>query len=203
MTSLSESTLLGSAANVLLSSGFKEADLSRDPKMDPTRVRLFEDAYSLVLIAAFSSAGELLDEWPRVQSDLAALITRTIDHRDAKAWDGYLVLLLARPPLREDLGALTAIAYDTRRVRKLVVTPDMIGADLDLTSALLPVLPLPSLPALGSLSSMEQVIKAVGETSDENAMRGLQALFDATNANASPLLAIEGVVRQMTVESKE
>lgn len=195
---MSDSTLLAAATNVLVATGFQEVDVSRSKEIDPTRTRLFEDPYSLVLVAAFQSALELIEEWPRVQSALAALITRTIDRNDAKAWDGYLVLLLGRPPVREDLAVLSKIAYDTRRVRKIIVTPDMIGADLDLTEALLPVLPLPALPSLGTHdTSMEQVLEAMEDSLGSRAKLGLQALFEASLQNTSPLTALENLVRKM------
>lgn len=197
MNSMSESTLLAAASNVLVANGFQEVDVSKSEEIDPTRTRLFEDPYSLVLVAAFQSAVELIEDWPRVQSALAALITRTIDRNDAKAWDGYLVLLLARPPVRGDLGALSRIAYDTRRVRKIVVTPDLIGADLDLTDALLPVLPLPTLPSLGSHTSMEEVLEGMEDSLGTKAKLGLQALFEANVQNTSPLAALENLIRKM------
>ncbi|MCU1509496.1 MAG: hypothetical protein JWQ12_1761 [Glaciihabitans sp.] len=202
MSSISDSTLLAAARNVLVATGFQEVDVSKSKEIDPTRTRLFEDPYSLVLVAAFQSAAELIDAWPRVQSALAALITRTIDRNDAKAWDGYLVLLLGRPPVRDDLATLSKIAYDTRRVRKIIVTPDMIGADLDLTNALLPVLPLPVLPSLGTHTSMEQVLESMEESLGTRAKLGLQALFEASRQNTSPLTALENLVRNLSDEEQ-
>jgi hypothetical protein len=197
LISASDATLLAAANNALVANGFHEVDVAKSQEIDSTRTRLYEDQYSLVLVASFQSASELIQEWPRVQSTLAALITRTIDRHDAKAWDGYLVLLLGRQPLREDAVTLSTIAYDTRRVRKLIVTPDMISADLDLTEALLPVLPLPTLPELGTHTSMEHVLEEMEESMGSRSKAGLQALLEASLQNSPPFSALEAVVRNL------
>ena len=193
---LTDSTLLAAASNVLIASGFQEVSVAAIREIEPTRERLFEDAYSIVLVSAFQSAGELVDAWPTVQSGFASLITRTMARNDAKAWDGYLVLLLGRQPSRAEVPSLSKIAYDTRRVRKIVVTPEMIGSDLDLTTALLPVLPLPELPSLGARTSLDQILATMEGSLAPIARRGLEALFEASASNTSPFAALEALVRE-------
>jgi hypothetical protein len=197
---LTDSTLLAAASNTLTAAGFQEVSVAAIKEIDPTRERLFEDAYSIVLVTAFQSAEELVGAWPAVQTGLAALITRTMARTDAKVWDGYLVLMLGRQPSRAEVPALSKIAYDTRRVRKIVVTPDMIGSDLDLTTALLPVLPLSELPSLGPRTSLEQVLTTMEGSLAPLARRGLEALFEASASNSSPFSALEALVREAKEE---
>ena len=70
------------------------------------------------------------------------LISRHMSSQDAKAWEGYLVMLTPSMPGPTAQLETNQIRYDTNRVRKLVATGDELTKLSDVERVLLPLLPL-------------------------------------------------------------
>ncbi len=104
-------------------------------------MRLFEDPYSVVAVAVFHTWSDLRDGWTDAQADLVGAMSRHIDVSDAKAWEGYLVLLTGDRVTPEERAEVTRIRHDTTRIRKLVATGDDLSSVDDIQRTLLPVLP--------------------------------------------------------------
>jgi hypothetical protein len=104
--------------------------------------RAYEDVYGLVYIYVFDTVDNLMNGWHQAQGQLVSLMTKFVSAQEAKAWDGYLVLLTPErhsPPQYADIQALRR---DTHRVRKLVATGSRLRALSDVTGVLQPLLPL-------------------------------------------------------------
>jgi hypothetical protein len=141
MTShLTVTGIMAMATRVLLDAAFVQAEENSGVAGDLAHGRLFEDRYSVVGICAWEDWKGLRSEWPRAQGWLVEIISERIDRSEAKAWDGYIVLLTPARVPQEDRATLDAIRYDTTRLRKLV------GVDLSSEAAvkrvLSPLLPL-------------------------------------------------------------
>lgn len=147
--------------------------------------RLFEDEYNIVGVVVFETCAELLASWPDQQEALVRLISHEVAVGEAKAGDGYLVLLTpGRAPSERE--RLKDVRYDMSRVRKLVATGEELDQDSDVERVLRPLMPLArtakvptngsSLSVLPDLLSEHKIPKAV-----------TQALIDAFQ-NEKPLM---------------
>ena len=137
-TSLNHSQIVGEATRLLLDGGFSQVDpveLSSNAEL-----RVFEDSRSVVGLVFFRSWDQLQTDWPGVQAALVDRISSRFKRSDAKAWDGYLVLLTsAEAPSSE---VIADVRRDTSRLRKLVATgADPVSVE-SVAEVLLPVLPL-------------------------------------------------------------
>jgi hypothetical protein len=103
---------------------------------------VFEDPYSIVAIVVYDAWQDLLSTWQDTQGAFVELISRHLSSSEAKAWEGYLVLLTPAAPPPERRQAVAEIRRDTSRVRKLLATGEDIRAVADLEHTLLPLLPL-------------------------------------------------------------
>lgn len=103
--------------------------------------RLFEDAYNIVGIVVFETCGDLLDSWPDQQEALVKIISRDINESEAKAADGYLVLL-TRGKAPSERERVKEVRYDMSRLRKLVATGEELDKDSDVERVLRPLMPL-------------------------------------------------------------
>jgi len=113
--------------------------------------RAYEDAYGVVAVFIFDTPTDLENEWPNAQADLVALLTEFMSRDEAKAWEGYAVLL---SPATGDVAQqerLNEIRRDTSRVRKIVATGSDLGSVSDVDRVLLPLLPFD----LGRASKIE------------------------------------------------
>ena len=90
--SLTRTEILAAADRVLVSSGYRRLPetLETEEALDG---RAYEDVYGLVLVSVFDFVQNLMDNWHESQGSLVSLMTRFISAQEAKAWDGYLVLL--------------------------------------------------------------------------------------------------------------
>ncbi len=150
---LTATNLLAAADSELLSGGYRkvaEDALSGWPRGS---VRVYEDPYSVAVVAVYETWTELATGWVQLQEALVDLMSRFWTRADAKAWDGYLVLLT--PAAQENSVEVEGIRYNTSRVRKLVATGDDLRRLSDVTRVLAPLLPL------------EPVVEAQGETALE------------------------------------
>ena len=151
---LTVTEITAAATGCLLAHGYQE--------VDPARLgaaieqgRFFEDEYGIVGVAIYETWGELAGRWQDAQGALVRLISEYVSKAEAKAWDGYLVLLT---PASSTAGreAVELIRYDTSRLRKLVADGEELGSLSQVEDTLLPLLPLePVAPALAERSALD------------------------------------------------
>ncbi len=139
---LSTTQLLAAASDFLGAGGYRRIEEDRRGKWPAESVRLFEDAYGIVAIVVYETWRELLSGWPNAQEALVELMSRHMSASDAKAWDGYLVLMTSAVMSSETRGRSTDIRYDTSRVRKLLAAGDELKSVADVGRVVLPLLPL-------------------------------------------------------------
>jgi hypothetical protein len=133
--------LLAQASETLIASGYRHVDNASSFGWPTTTVRVFEDAFGVVAIAVFDTWEHLAASWPEAQAALVELLSASIAADQAKAWEGYLVLLTPGTAGAER-QQLDRIRYDVSRLRKLVADAtelDELGA---LDRLLAPLLPL-------------------------------------------------------------
>ncbi|GIK77430.1 MAG: hypothetical protein BroJett022_11200 [Actinomycetes bacterium] len=140
MAGLTVTDLLAAASETLESSGYARVALDG---RELEGGRLYEDPYGVVAINVYDSWATLAGEWTEAQAELVELMSEHLSSADAKAWEGYLVLLT---PGHADPGAdadqLESIRYDTSRVRKLIAAGDELTRLADVERVLLPLLPI-------------------------------------------------------------
>lgn len=139
---LNTTQLIAAASDFLSAGGYRRIEEDRLGKWTAESVRLFEDAYGIVAIVVYETWRELLSGWPDAQESLVELISRHMSASDAKAWDGYLVLMTSAVMSSESGGRSTDIRYDTSRVRKLLAAGDELKSVADVGRVVLPLLPL-------------------------------------------------------------
>ncbi len=139
-SSLTLAELISTASGVLENCGYTRAQKSF-PEWDTTVRRLFEDQYSIIGIAAFSTCAKLIDSWSALQGSLVDVMSQQLGVGESKVWDGYLILLTAGIAPSGDLE-IQAIRRDTTRLRKLVATGDDLTVAGDVERVLRPLLPL-------------------------------------------------------------
>lgn len=104
--------------------------------------RVFEDPYGVVAVMVYGTWDELWSSWPDHQGALVSLMSDHVASVEAKAWEGYLVLLTLGGVNEEaELGA-NEIRYNMSRVRKLVGIGDELRSLSDLERVLRPLLPI-------------------------------------------------------------
>jgi hypothetical protein len=166
--SLTSSQLLAGASETLLAGGYSAAPEPSSWTSGSTRV--FEDAYGIVAVAVYETWADLALLWPDAQAQLVELISEYLARPEAKAWEGYVVLLTSAVPPLEARSTITDIRYDTGRVRKLVATGDELQTLDDVKRALLPVLPLeveaPADTGSGLLDRLPELLAAQGVDQD-------------------------------------
>ena len=157
---LSRSQVLGEATRLLLEGGFLEA---REARASSTLdVRIFEDRRTIVGVCFFERWPELADNWASAQGVLVERISAQLPKSDAKAWEGYLVLVTSEEGV--PLEAVAQVRRDTNRLRKLVVTGSELQSLEAVEIALLPVLPLELDDVGGASESLLGRLPAMVET---------------------------------------
>ena len=135
---LDSSQIVAGATAALIDGGYVRV-ASETPSVP---LRVFEDPFGIVAIAVFEGWHELSSSWHEAQGYLVDVMASRLGRREAKAWEGYLVLLTPGLVPAIDHRAVQSLRNDTTRVRKLVGS----GADLStlggLANVLLPLLPL-------------------------------------------------------------
>jgi hypothetical protein len=132
--------LIAASTSVLEGGGYQPI---RDvfPEWDTTSTRLFEDKYTVVGIAVFTTLADLLESWADLQGALVDVISRHVGQAENKAWDGYLVLLTPAIAPASD-AEVEVVRSDTTRLRKLVATGEDLAAPSDVERLLRSLLPL-------------------------------------------------------------
>ncbi len=133
---------MAAASKVLEENGYQRVPTERLGQWATTNARVFEDDYGIVAVVAFETWADLAENWPDSQGGLVELMSRYMSSEDAKAWEGYLVLLTPSMPGPAVQLEINRIRYDTNRVRKLVATGDELTSLSEVERALLPLLPL-------------------------------------------------------------
>jgi hypothetical protein len=139
---LTMTDLLAAVSEYLCGGGYQRIGDAGRGEWPTESVRLFEDPYGIVAVVVYDTWHDLLSGWIDAQDALVQLISRHISKSDAKAWDGYLVLLTPGVMASDTRNEATQIRYDTGRVRKLLATGDDLKSLADVERALLPLLPL-------------------------------------------------------------
>ena len=135
-------TLVAAANEILEFGGFSPVNPSASNTWSATSTRVYEDAYSIVCVAVYETWADLSSRWTEDQSNLVGLISEHFGRNDAKAWDGYLVLLTPSVvPTHERLRAIS-IQRNTLHLRKLFAGGDELRSIKDVRRVLLPLLPL-------------------------------------------------------------
>lgn len=142
-SSLTSTSVLSGASQILTrpAAGYQPVSSDLITEWPTDAVRLFEDAFTVVAICVFETWSALEQRWQDAQGALVELMSEHLSARDAKSWDGYLVLLT--PGHRSgDREVIERIRYDTSRVRKLVASAPELATVSDIEHVLLPLLPL-------------------------------------------------------------
>ena len=137
--SLNATQILAAAGQQLTQNGYVEI---APAGFDSAAARIFEDAFGIVEIHVYDTWRQLANQWFVAQGHLVELISDHLRRADAKAWEGYLVLLTPGLISGKDRIALTELRNNTNRVRKLVATGHELATLSDIRTALLPLLPL-------------------------------------------------------------
>lgn len=150
----SASNLIAAADECLIGHGYARLRIDEE---GPAVGRFYEDPYGIVLISVFETWGELAGRWAECQASLVELISAHMSKSEAKAWDGYLVLLTPSkgPGGRE---GVEAIRYDTSRVRKVVADGEELQTIGAVEDVLLPLLPLQLSDGLGEAPSVLEIL---------------------------------------------
>jgi hypothetical protein len=184
----SASALLAAATERLSAAdaGFKVVERDIRSGWPTEHVRVFEDLLSVVAVVVFETWHELSSHWADAQAALVELMTEYFLTFEAKAWDGYLVVLTPGNA-GVQFGEVEQIRYDVSQVRKLVADGSELATTKDLERLLAPLLPLTrvSVGATGPASVLEALMAdLVGGGVDEAAIRAVVSAFE----NDQPLM---------------
>ena len=138
-------SLVAEACEILESAGFRAVMPSKIGTWKATEVRVYEDVYSIVCIAVYETWATLASQWRDDQASLVELISRHFTRIEAKAWDGYLVLLTPSAVPATERQEAVDIRRNIIHVRKLLATGEELGSTSVVRRTLLPLLPLDSL----------------------------------------------------------
>lgn len=140
--SLTTTNILATASECLIAGGYRRIEDRQASPFAGLNTRLFEDKYGIVAVIVYETWADLQSGWIKAQEALVELISRYFTSSDAKAWEGYLVLLT---PSLVDIDARAeadAIRYDTSRVRKLLATGNELKEFADIERVFVPLLML-------------------------------------------------------------
>ena len=170
--------LVAAASEILEGADFRVASLSPTDTWRATEARVYEDAYSIVCIAVYETWADLWSHWADDQATLVRLISQHFSRTDAKAWEGYLVLLTPSFVPADARHNAVGIQRNTVHVRKLFGAGDELQTVDAVRRALLPLLPIGGDSALepqNVLDNLPTVLARQGV--DEDAARVAIAAF--------------------------
>ena len=136
---LTATEIIAAITEGLSSNGYRRIEVKGAYWRNPY-ARMFEDEYGIVASVVFETWEDLSSGWIDAQSALVELISEHITASEAKAWEGYLLLLTSGYAPSEK--ALSEIRYDMSRVRKIIADARHLGAAPDVLGVILPLLPL-------------------------------------------------------------
>src|SRR2546426_1982003 len=120
--SLTATDILATAAELLVSHGYSKSSDAIALRAPLPNTRVFEDTYGIVAVVVYETWEDLDTRWPDAQGFLVDLISEHVSSADAKAWEGYLVLLTPAVIGMTSQPDADRIRYDTTRVRKFLAT---------------------------------------------------------------------------------
>ena len=177
-TAFTVTSLIAAATGILADAGFNPAQQSAKESWRATVARVYEDPYSVVCVAVYETWAELSSAWAEDQANLVALISTHFARNEAKAWDGYLVLLTPSVvPTNERLTAIN-IQRNTLHLRKLLAGGEELRSVSAVRRALLPLLPLEEHVALESRGVLDTLPSLLADRGvDEEAVQVAIAAF--------------------------
>lgn len=188
-------TEMAAAAEATLTSGHYVPVPIQDLPSSWGEGRAYEDEYGVVGLFTYETTADLIEQWSQAQDLLVELITHHISRDEAKAWDGYLVLLTAG--LSDTIAAaeISQIRRDTNRVRKLVATRDEVRSISDIRRSLEGLLPLePEMSLEASVSAMALLPEILAARGVEREL-GQQLVLAFEQQESMLSLLLEGVDR--------
>jgi hypothetical protein len=133
---------IAAASLTLEESGYKRVEHVELSELNNPAVRVFEDLYNIVAVAVYNTWAELDANWNGMQAGLVELISEYLDQSEAKAWDGYLVLMTPSILNAPETERLIEVRYNTSRLRKLIAAGKELTVLDDVKRLLAPLLPL-------------------------------------------------------------
>ena len=140
--SFTVTSLMATANKILRDASFRVAEDAMASSWRAASARVYEDSYSVVCVAVYETWADLDAWWMEDQATLVDLISNRLTRAEAKAWDGYLVLLTPSVVPTTDRLRAVRIQRDTLYVRKIVADGSELGLKDAVGHALLPLLPL-------------------------------------------------------------
>jgi len=180
---LTTTELLAAAQSALVDAGYELVQL---PTVEPTlydSARLLQNQYSVVMIATFETWDSLVESWPDYQSAAVEGMSRFLRRGEAKAADGYLVLLTPSPVPIGGIADANRIRSDTSRLRKLLGTADELRTISDVLKVIAALLPLSLGPVDSSGDDSLDSLPRILEERDIDP-KATQAVVNAFKANA-------------------
>lgn len=160
---LTSSQLVAAATEYLLAGGYSRVEVSAAAGGTS---RVFEDPFGVVAVHVYDTWDDLYSQWNEAQGSLVELMSAHLRQREAKSWEGYLVLLCSSPSPTSERNEVSNLRHDTNRVRKLVATGDELETLEDVRTALLPLLPLevnpPGPSGAGLLDRLPELLRDYG-----------------------------------------
>lgn len=141
---LTTTAMLAAGAEALGRADYREVDESRAGEWANRGARVFENLYSVAALVAYETWEGLAHGWLDGQASLTNLISAHFQREDAKAWEGYLVLMTPGTVPQDEAVEAARIRRDTTHARKLLITGDELGSIDDVELGLLSLLPLPA-----------------------------------------------------------
>jgi hypothetical protein len=185
---LTTTGLLAAAQGALLEAGYKLVDVAGQPSLYD-RARLLQNQYSVVMVATFETWESLVESWADYQSETVESMSKFLKRGEAKASDGYLVLLTPSPVPIGEMAYANKIRSDTSRLRKLLGTADDLRTISDVPKVIAPLLPLSVHPGDGSGDSGLDALPRILEHHDIEPA-ATRVVIDAFKANAPIMLRL-------------
>lgn len=157
---LSTSAIAAAVSETLTSAGYTQISDALLQSAPAGSCRVFEDTYGIVAAFVYSSWPELLNRWPEAQDFVVRLISEYLGAGEAKAWDGYLLLMTPDICPDSETPQLEEILRNTTRLRKLVATGNYLRTVADVSLMLEPLVPI---RALQRASAIDPALEVVAE----------------------------------------
>lgn len=152
-TDLTLSAIIGQAKKTLEDNGYRVVRTSELQLTIHEFSLLAEDQFAIVAVSAYETVKELVDRWADIQADLVHYFDKRLSRADPKLWECYLILLSPSTPSSSQKDKIEQIRYDTREIRKIIVTGHDLETTKDVSDALLPVLPMEKIESLAENKS--------------------------------------------------
>src|SRR5712692_5915848 len=167
---LSPTNLLAAADRELVGAGYRRVPERALATWPADNVRVYEDPYCVATIAVYETWSELSTGWLQLQESLVELMSKFWTRSDAKAWDGYIVLLTPGTP--GSSVEVESIRYNTSRVRKLLATGEDLRRLSDVARVLAPLLPVDQVARASEETALEMLPRLLAQHGiDEQAVR--------------------------------